>query len=215
MTRSYLERLPTEQRDVLIGVGRGARGLFGTAATQRIFDENLELFERLYRAGASHSIVSQILHDIGVRRDDGSPLPVGTVSSAVSRARLRAIATAAAAGARPVAAVPGSSRQAAADGGMPRQRPAGPGNTMPRAAGNRAASGDGTTAGDGATAASGAAAHSGAVKRAPPAQAPSVRNTNSADSALAEPRRILPEPAARDAARILNQLRSRPHGETN
>jgi hypothetical protein len=267
MTRSYLDRLPSELRDVLIVVGRSTRGLFGTAGTQRIFDENLELFERLYRAGANHWIVSQMLHDVGVRRDDGSPLPVGTVSSAISRARLRAAVTAAAAGAQPIAAAPGSSLQAAADGGMSRRRPAGPGNTMPRAAGdvaatNNAATGDGAAAaaagarpiaavpgrslqaaadsgmprqrpagpgntlpraagnsaatGDGTAAGDGAAAHAGAVKPAPPAQPLNVRNTNSADSAPAEPRRTPPDPAARNAGQILNQLRNRSHhGETN
>jgi hypothetical protein len=210
---SYLDRLSSELRDILIVVGRGARGLFGIAYTQRIFDENLELFEGLYLAGASHLIVSQMLYDVGVRRNDGSPLPVGTVSSAISRARLRAAVradvTAAAAGVRSIAAVPGGSLQAVADCGMLLQRPAGLGNTLPRTAGNGVASGVDTAARDGAV------AHAGPVKSAPPAQALKVRNTNSADSALTEPRRTPPDPAARNAANILNQLRSRPHGETN
>src|SRR6202035_3485715 len=68
-------------------IRNAGRGLFGHRDTQSIFDDNLATLEALYHIGASHSDVSQVLHDIGIGRGDGEPLSAGTVSSAMSRAR--------------------------------------------------------------------------------------------------------------------------------
>jgi hypothetical protein len=85
-----LARLPTDLQTELIALGVAGRGLFGHRDTQNIFDTNLPLFERLYSLGASHPDVAEILHAIGITRANGTPLGVGTVSSALSRARLAA-----------------------------------------------------------------------------------------------------------------------------
>jgi hypothetical protein len=213
MTVSFLDRLPTDLRDAMILTGRRARGMFGTADTQSIFDEHLAVFERLYAAGASHLIVSRLLHEAGVRRADGSRLPTGTISSAMSRARMRALAQSAGAVApaatsmpRPHAAIPCVARHAAADPGATRRRDADRGNALHRAAG------DGTAREDGAQGATGseAAAGGGARKRATAVAAAA----NSATSPLAAPERVPADPGRRNAAQILNTLRSRPNGET-
>jgi hypothetical protein len=88
--KKWLDRLPGAERDALIGIGRRGRGLFGRARFQRIFDENLTMFEHLAGLGATAAIISQLLEAVGIVRDDGTALPEGTVSSALSRARERA-----------------------------------------------------------------------------------------------------------------------------
>jgi hypothetical protein len=87
--KPFIDRLPGPQRDALIGIGRRARGLFGRAF-QRVFDENLPIFEYLVDQGATAAILAQLLAEVGIARDDGTALPEGTVTSALSRARERA-----------------------------------------------------------------------------------------------------------------------------
>lgn len=201
MTQRHLDRLPTELRDALIGVGRSARGLFGTGDTQRIFDQHSDLFDQLYEAGASHRIVSELLKEIGVQRADGSALPVGTVSSARSRSRLRA---AAAAIVRPGAATAGVAVQASADRCVTRQRPADPGRTLPHPPGNSAAA-------EGSAAAAADTVNAGnvdAFRPGPPPRTTGPQNPKSPNSAFAENTRVPSHTAACDAARILNHLRN-------
>lgn len=82
--------LPRELREGLIGVGRRARNIFGHVNFQDVFDDNLPLLEQLASNGATAAIIGELLAAAGVTRKDGSPLPEGTVSSALSRARERA-----------------------------------------------------------------------------------------------------------------------------
>jgi hypothetical protein len=127
--RALLDRLTRERRDQLILVGRTARGLFGRARFQHVFDHNLDLFEFLAGQGATATMIGELLAAVGISREDGSPLPAGTVSSGLSRARRdRALRTMAVA--RPLA-----------EPCMPLQAAAGPGKGMQRHAGNAAAPG--------------------------------------------------------------------------
>jgi len=59
-------------------------------AFQRVFDENLAIFEYLVGQGATAAVTGQLLAEVGIVRDDGTALPEGTVTSALSRARERA-----------------------------------------------------------------------------------------------------------------------------
>jgi hypothetical protein len=85
-----LNRLPRERRDQLIVAGRQLRGIFGRVRFQRVFDEHLPLFEWLAAAGATAAMIGELLAEVGIAREDGTPLPPGTVSSGLSRARERA-----------------------------------------------------------------------------------------------------------------------------
>jgi hypothetical protein len=82
-----LARLPADLQTALIEIRSAGRGLFGNKDTQSIFDDNLATLEQLYKLGASHLDVSQVMHDIGITRGDGEPLGAGTISSTISRAR--------------------------------------------------------------------------------------------------------------------------------
>lgn len=111
-TERLLDRLPPEQRQRLLFIGSEGRGLFGAARFQSIFEAHLSLFEYLAAAGATAVVIGQLLAEVGIVREDGTPLPPGTVSSALSRARERS--------ARTTAVVP----QSAARSGMDMQAPA-------------------------------------------------------------------------------------------
>ena len=87
--KPLLDRLPRPQRDALIGIGRQGRGLFGRAF-QCVFDENLPIFDFLVAQGATAAVVGRLLAEVGIARADGTALPEGTVTSALSRARERA-----------------------------------------------------------------------------------------------------------------------------
>jgi hypothetical protein len=204
-----LERLPTELRELFIGLGRSARGVFGQRDTQSVFDENIDLIERLYQTGATHPIVAEILTDVGVTSSDGGPLPAGTVSSAVSRSRQRALlqqaAGLAAPGiARPVAAVPGRPLQANAERGSVWQQPA-----MQR---NRAAS----DAGSGRIVAPGAQSAPNTDAAGRPGGARPMRVAASTDPPMPPSSDLAATrvPKARNSAEILNRLRSASDGET-
>jgi hypothetical protein len=84
---AVLVRLPADQQAEFVALGAAGRGLFGHRRTQSIFDANLPLFDQIYSLGASHRDVAEILHALGITRKDGAPLGIGTVSSALSRAR--------------------------------------------------------------------------------------------------------------------------------
>ncbi|MBP1095986.1 hypothetical protein ABIE85_005262 [Bradyrhizobium diazoefficiens] len=88
--KALFNRLPREFRDELITIGRRAKTMFGRIRFQDVFDENLSLFERLAANGATAADIGEVLAAAGVARRDGSVLPEGTVTSALSRARERA-----------------------------------------------------------------------------------------------------------------------------
>jgi hypothetical protein len=88
-----VERLPSELRAEVAQIAEAGRGPYGHTTTQAIFDRNLTTFEEIYRIGAQHPDVCQILYEIGIRGENGARLDIGTVSSALSRARLKAAAT--------------------------------------------------------------------------------------------------------------------------
>jgi hypothetical protein len=122
-TSSLVDRLPPEPRERLLQIGREGRGIFGSARFQSIFEAHLSFFEYLTSAGATAVQIGRLLAAVGVTRDDGTPLPAGTVTSALSRARERASRAA-----RPVrhpAAGAGMDMQVTAATCMGLQRPAG------------------------------------------------------------------------------------------
>lgn len=89
-TGRLLDRLPPEPRQRLLQIGSDGRGVFGVACFQNIFDAHFSVFEYLATAGATAVMIGQLLAEVGIARPDGTPLPAGTVSSALSRARERA-----------------------------------------------------------------------------------------------------------------------------
>ncbi|UQR64594.1 hypothetical protein LRP30_04630 [Bradyrhizobium sp. C-145] len=89
-TGRLLDRLPPEPRQRLLQLGSEGRGVFGVACFQSIFEAHFSLFEYLATAGATAVMIGQLLAEAGITREDGTPLPAGTVSSALSRARERA-----------------------------------------------------------------------------------------------------------------------------
>ncbi|HEV2153960.1 hypothetical protein [Bradyrhizobium sp.] len=88
--KALFNRLPWELRDELITLGRRAKNIFGRIRFQDIFDQNLHLFERLAANGATAVDIGEVLAAAGVTRRDGTILPDGTLTSALSRARERA-----------------------------------------------------------------------------------------------------------------------------
>ena len=85
-------RLPSELQASVAQIAAAGRGPYGHTTTQDIFDRHLTTFEEIYRIGAQHPDVCELLFEIGIRREDGARLDIGTVSSALSRARLKAAA---------------------------------------------------------------------------------------------------------------------------
>ncbi|MBB4366771.1 hypothetical protein GGD65_007845 [Bradyrhizobium sp. CIR18] len=87
--KPLIDRLPQDRRNELITIGREALCRFGYAY-QQVFDDHLALFDYLAARGATAVMIGRMLAEVGIAREDGSPLPPGTVSSALSRARERA-----------------------------------------------------------------------------------------------------------------------------
>jgi hypothetical protein len=87
--KALIDRLPPDRRNELIMIGRDALGRFGYAF-QGVFDGHLALFDYLAARGATAVMIGRMLSEVGITREDGTPLPAGTVSSALSRARERA-----------------------------------------------------------------------------------------------------------------------------
>jgi hypothetical protein len=124
--KGLLDRLPRERRDELILIGRKGLGLFGCGHFQRVFEEHLEAFEYLAAQGATATMIGELLAAVGIAREDGTALPAGTVSSALSRARRDR-------------ALRASHPPAVAC--MLLQAPAGPGNALQHRVGNPGAAG--------------------------------------------------------------------------
>jgi hypothetical protein len=91
---SLLATLPRETQARLHAIGAGHRTEFGTSRrVQSAFDQHIGFLDTLIARGASHAVIAGLLADVGVARADGTALPIGTVSGALSRARERARAT--------------------------------------------------------------------------------------------------------------------------
>lgn len=134
---ALLRDLPEALRARLHTIGQGHRTMFGNRRPlQASFDEHIDLFEHLIARGASHAIVSRLLAAVGIAGSRGAPLPIGTVSGALSRARERAAAARAATPAKS-ATVPSASRIALQEPTGSRgdaQDPAAPSKTAERTA---------------------------------------------------------------------------------
>ena len=89
---SVIGRLPPALQASVARIAAAGRGPYGHTSIQIIFDLNLAIFEDIYRIGAEHADVCVLLYEIGIRRKDGARLNIGTVSSAVCRARIKAAA---------------------------------------------------------------------------------------------------------------------------
>lgn len=87
--RPLIDRLSEDKRNELIAIGREALRRFGYAY-QQVFDDHLQIFTFLAARGATATMIGQMLAEVGIARKNGSALPAGTVSSALSRARERA-----------------------------------------------------------------------------------------------------------------------------
>jgi hypothetical protein len=89
---SVVRRLPSALQASVAQIAAAGRGPYGHTPTQEIFNRHLTTFEEVYRVGAQHADVCELLYEIGIRREDGARLDIGTVSSALSRARTKAVA---------------------------------------------------------------------------------------------------------------------------
>ena len=186
---ALLATLPEQTQARLRQIGAAHRTEFGTCRHyQAAFDEHLAFLEGLIGRGADHRIIGQLLAEVGIARADGSPLPLGTVSGALSRARERAAAAAAAAAAKPNSGDPptGSALQDAAGQRSPRPDTAGPRRATQVPAGRR------NTAQ--------APAEAVMIRPAPAEDGAAPRQISSVDN---------PPGGAQRAADILTRLRSR------
>jgi hypothetical protein len=127
-----LARLPAPAQARLREIGQGARDLFGELRDiQEVFDAQVAFLDALATGGATHAMLGRLMAEVGIDRPDGTPLPVGTISSALCRARERAAG-------RP-AAPPASGMilQGPAETGSVLPHPAGQGTPMPKPARRR------------------------------------------------------------------------------
>jgi hypothetical protein len=134
--KKLVDRLSQDKRNAMIAIGREALRRFGYAY-QQVFDTHLQLFEFLAHEGATATMIGQMLSEVGIVREDGTALPPGTVSSAMSRARERRAAQQSNEP-RPAPARPGADMQVAADGGNPMHGAADRGSTTGAMAARRA-----------------------------------------------------------------------------
>lgn len=113
-----LARLPAPMQAQLREIGSAARDLFGELRDiQEIIDAHVAFLDALAGAGATHAMLVRLLAEVGIARPDGTPLPIGTLSGGLSRARRRS----------PRRRCP--FRQRPADPCSPLQHPAGPSGT--------------------------------------------------------------------------------------
>lgn len=137
---AILATLPEPVQARLRAIGSAHCTEFGTCRHYQIaFDENIDFLDDLIARGANHDIIRHLLAEVGVTRRDGSPLPLGTVSSALSRAHERAARSGSAAPAapgRPVQDIAGarSTTQASAGRRKGVQETASGGTPLPAAA---------------------------------------------------------------------------------
>ena len=110
---SLLLRLPPHLAADLATIAATSKTALGDPRpVQWVVDRHLPRFEALIAAGVDHAHLSALLAEVGITDHLGRPLPIGTLSSAIHRARLKA------------AAVAGRSMPEAAEPCMVLQRPA-------------------------------------------------------------------------------------------
>jgi hypothetical protein len=177
--KALIDRLPQDKRNELISIGREAMQRFGFAY-QQVFDANLQIFEYLATRGATATMIGKMLAEAGIVREDGTALPPGTVSSAMSRARER------------TAQRPDVLLQAPASAGTNMQVPASAGNGLHGHAGHCMA----------ARASAVGTEPSAPVPSGLPPQLPAIRPSPNPSAATRLPT------ATRRAAALLEQLRS-------
>lgn len=93
MTAGLLDKLPAEDRERLEALSSDSRTMLGAPRPiQAVVERNLATFERLLNGGLGYAEIAALLAELGLVRPDGKPHPISTISSAVSRGRMRAAA---------------------------------------------------------------------------------------------------------------------------
>ncbi|MFL1876704.1 hypothetical protein ACIKT0_16300, partial [Hansschlegelia beijingensis] len=91
MTAGLLHKLPAEDRERLEALSSDSRTMLGAPRPiQAVVQRNLATFERLLDGGLGYAEIAALLAELGLVRPDGKPHPISTISSAVSRGRMRA-----------------------------------------------------------------------------------------------------------------------------
>ena len=121
-----LGRLPAPVQARFREIGRNARNLLGDLRDfQDVCGSEVSFFDELVAAGITQSMLGELLAEVGIAQPDGAALPLGSISSAMSRARKRACA------AVPATPASGTLLQSPAAPGLMLQRPAESGCVLP------------------------------------------------------------------------------------
>jgi hypothetical protein len=121
-----LDRLPPSLQSRFREIGAAARGPLGDLRDfQGICNAEIGFFDRLVAGGLKQDALARLLAEVGIARPDGGPLPPGTLSSALSRARRLAAAAATSSSGS------GSILQSPAVSGTTLQDPAPSGSALP------------------------------------------------------------------------------------
>jgi len=121
-----LGRLPAPVQARFREIGETARNLLGELRDfQDVCDAEVSFFDGLVAAGITQSMLGELLAEVGIAQADGTPLPLGSISSALSRARKRAGA------AGPAMPASGTLLQSPAAPGSILRRPAESGCVLP------------------------------------------------------------------------------------
>ncbi len=121
-----LGRLPAPVQARFREIGRNARNLLGELRDfQDVCGSEVSFFDELVAAGITQSMLGELLAEVGIGQPDGTAFPLGSISSAMSRARKRAGA------AEPATAASGTLLQSPAAPGLMLQRPAESGCVLP------------------------------------------------------------------------------------
>lgn len=121
-----LGRLPEPVQARFRQIGGNARNLLGDLREfQDICATEVSFFDGLVAGGITHALLGELLAEVGIGQPDGTALPLGSISSALSRARKRAGAVGFATPAS------GTLLQSPAAPGLTLQRPAEPGCVLP------------------------------------------------------------------------------------
>lgn len=111
-TAPLLARLPAPMQAKLREVGASCRNMIGRLRpAQDIIADHAALLQALKAGGLTHADIARLLAEVGIVRGDGTPVPEGTVSSALCRARKRGRSH----GAATATAAPGHALQRAAE----------------------------------------------------------------------------------------------------
>jgi hypothetical protein len=122
-----LGRLPAPVQARFREIGRNARNLLGELrGFQDVCGSEVLFFDGLVADGITQSMLGELLAEVGIAQPDGTALPLGSISSALSRARKRAGAAA------PTKPPSGTLLQSPAAPGTLLQSPAAPGSVLRR-----------------------------------------------------------------------------------